>query len=140
MVGDRIIDDPLDTIPDFFDEFPDERRPMQWLSCVIRPESLEAVTHALNQSELVGGMTVTDVRGFGRQKGHVEHYRGEPYTIKFVPKVRVDIAVRQEDADAVMAAIRRSACTGQVGDGKIFVVDLFSAMRIRTGERGAGVL
>ena len=116
-----------------------DRSGMRMLSCVIRPENLDAVTVALNALG-VGGMTVTDVRGFGRQKGQVEHYRGGEYTIRFLPKVKVELAVREEDLDPVIAAVRRVACTGQVGDGKIFVVKVHTALRIRTGERGASAL
>ncbi len=109
---------------------------MQFVSCVIRPESLEAVTTALAQLN-VGGMTVTDVRGFGRQKGQVEHYRGGEYTIRFLPKVRVEVAVRREDVNDVVAAIGQAARTGKVGDGKVFVSDLRDALRVRTGERSS---
>ena len=113
---------------------------MKLISCVIRPESLEAVTAALSQLELIGGMTVTDVRGFGRQKGQVEHYRGGEYTIRFLPKVKVEVAVQAEEADDVITAMSRAARTGQVGDGKIFVLEMRNAMRIRTGEKGTSAL
>ena len=113
---------------------------MKLVSCIIRPERLEAVKDALNSLQVVGGMTVTDVRGFGRQKGQVEHYRGGEYTIRFIPKVKVDVAVQAEDIDAVMAAVSQAARTGQIGDGKIFVTEMLNAMRIRTGERGTSVL
>ena len=119
---------------------PEERGAMTLLSCFIRPESLEAVTAALNALEVVGGMTVTDVRGFGRQRGHVEHYRGEAYVIRFLPKVRLEVAVRAQDADRVMSAIHAAARTGQAGDGKVFVAELRTVVRIRTGERGIGAL
>ena len=112
---------------------------MKLISCVIRPERLEAVTDALKKQDVIG-MTVIDVRGFGRQKGQVQHYRGEEYTIRFIPKVRLDLVVQDADVDAVMATITKAARTGNIGDGKIFVVNVSDAMRIRTGERGATAL
>ncbi len=113
---------------------------MNLLWCVIRPERLDAVKEALTQAHVVGGMTITEVRGFGRQKGHVEHYRGEEYVIRFLPKIRVDIAVRREDLERTLTAVAQAARTGQVGDGKIFVVAMRHALRIRTGERGMTAL
>ena len=112
---------------------------MKLISCIIRPESLEAVKEALNQLP-VGGVTITDVRGFGRQKGQVEHYRGGEYTIRFLPKIRMDMAVHAEDVDQIVTAIGKAGRTGQVGDGKIFIMDLQQALRIRTGEKGASAL
>ena len=112
---------------------------MKLVTCIIRPDKLDAVTDALDKQHIVG-MTVTDVRGFGRQKGQVEHYRGGEYTIRFIPKVKVEVAVQAEAIDAVLQAVSRAASTGQVGDGKMFVMDLRNAVRIRTGERGASVL
>src|SRR5438552_17047940 len=105
---------------------------MKMVSCVIRPEKLEDVTSAIDKLHVVG-MTLTDVRGFGRQKGQVEHYRGGKYTIRFIPKVKMDVVVQDEDVTETMNAIERAARTGRVGDGKIFVLDLPNAMRIRTG-------
>ena len=134
-----LIEEPLGTVPGLPPGEQKGRRPMKLMSCVIRPERLEAVKDALNSLH-VGGMTVTDVRGFGRQKGQVEHYRGGEYTIRFLPKVKVDVAVQADDVDAAMAAVSQAARTGQVGDGKIFVTELLNAMRIRTGERGTSVL
>ena len=113
---------------------------MKLVSCIIRPESLEVVTTALNTLQGVGGITLTDVRGFGRQRGQIEHYRGEAYTIRFLQKVKVEVAIRDEDVERVVTAIGQAARTGQVGDGKIFVLDLRTAMRIRTGDRGATAL
>ena len=112
---------------------------MKFISCVIRPDKLDSVTDALDKQHIVG-MTVTDVRGFGRQKGQVEHYRGGEYTVRFVPKVKVDIVIASEEVDRVMTAVGKAARTGQVGDGKIFVLDLRDALRIRTGERGRNAL
>ena len=101
---------------------------------MIRPEKLDAVTEALDKQHIVG-MTVTDVRGFGRQKGQVEHYRGGKYTIRFIAKVKVDIVVQDEDVAKTMTAIEQAARTGKVGDGKIFVGPVEGAVRIRTGEK-----
>ena len=112
---------------------------MKMVSCIIRPEKLDAVTDALDKENVVG-MTVSDVRGFGRQKGQVEHYRGGEYTIRFVPKVKLDVVVQDEDVAKVMGVMSESARTGKVGDGKIFVTDIPSAMRIRTGEKGTSAL
>ena len=112
---------------------------MKCLMCIIRPEKLDAVKDALDAEHIVG-MTVTDVRGFGRQKGQVEHYRGEAYTIRFVPKVRIDLVVQDEDVNRVMKTIREATKTGNIGDGKIFVVGVENAMRIRTGEVGTSAL
>ena len=109
------------------------------VTCIIRPEKLDAVTNALDKQHVVG-MTLTDVRGFGRQKGQVEHYRGGEYTIRFIAKVKVDIVVQDEDVSKVMNTIERAARTGKVGDGKMFVVDVPNAMRIRTGEKGTSAL
>ena len=113
---------------------------MRLVSAMIRPECVEAVTGALDRLGVMGGMTVTDVRGFGRQRGQVEHYRGGEYRARFVSKVRVDIAVRGRDVEAVLETMSHAARTGHVGDGKIVVAELLHAIRIRTGERGAGVL
>ncbi len=112
---------------------------MKQISCVIRPEKLDAVTEALNKEHVVG-MTVSDVRGFGRQKGKVEHYRGDAYTIRFIQKVKIDIVVQDQDEEKVMTAISEAARTGNVGDGKIFITSVSNAMRIRTGEKGTSAL
>ena len=112
---------------------------MKLITCVIRPDKLDAVADALDKQHIVG-MTVTDVRGFGRQKGQVEHYRGGAYTIRFIPKVRLDVAVQDEDVEKALATISRAARTGNIGDGKVFVLDVQNAMRIRTGDKGTSAL
>ena len=112
---------------------------MKMVTCVVRPEKLESITDTLDKLHIVG-MTVTDVRGFGRQKGQVEHYRGGEYTIRFINKVRLDIVVPDEEVKKVMDAISHVARTNNVGDGKIFVSDVRNVMRIRTGEKGASAL
>ena len=112
---------------------------MKLIIGVIRPEKLDAVTNALDKLHIVG-MTVSDVRGFGRQKGQVEHYRGGEYTIRFVPKVKVELVVQDEDVSKVLTGISDVTRTGNVGDGKLFVVDVQNALRIRTGERGTSAL
>ncbi len=106
---------------------------MKKVEAIIRQFKLEEVKDALTEQR-VQGMTVTEVRGFGRQKGHTEMYRGTEYTVDFVPKIKIEVVVRDEDLAAVLDAIVRSARTGQVGDGKIFVSDLSRTVRIRTGE------
>ena len=108
---------------------------MKKIEAIIRHFKLEEVKNALTQHG-VKGMTVTEVRGFGRQKGHTEVYRGAEYTVDFVPKIKVELVVPDSDLDATVEAIARTARTGQVGDGKIFVSDLGSVIRIRTGETG----
>ncbi|MFI4867319.1 MAG: P-II family nitrogen regulator [Steroidobacterales bacterium] len=106
---------------------------MKLITAIIKPFKLDEVRAAL--SELgVSGMTVTEVKGFGRQRGHTELYRGAEYVVDFVPKARVDIAVRGELVDQVIDAIVKTAKTGKVGDGKIFVSELQRVVRIRTGE------
>ncbi len=112
---------------------------MKLITCVVRPDKLDSVTDALDKQHIVG-MTVSDVRGFGRQKGQVEHYRGGEYTIRFIPKVRLDIVVPDEDVEAVLTTIGKVAKTGNIGDGKAFVTDVETALRIRTGERGTSAL
>ena len=112
---------------------------MKLMTAIIRPHKLDDLRAAL--SELgVSGMTVTEVKGFGRQRGHTELYRGAEYAVEFVPKTRVDVAVPNNLVDQVIEAISKVARTGQVGDGKIFVSELSHVVRIRTGERDAGAL
>jgi nitrogen regulatory protein P-II 1 len=106
---------------------------MKKIEAIIRHFKLEDVKNALTEAG-VKGMTVTEVRGFGRQKGHTETYRGAEYAVDFIPKVKVEVVVGKNDYQPVIDAIVRAAHTGQVGDGKIFVSDLADAIRIRTGE------
>ena len=112
---------------------------MKMVTCVVRPEKLEAITDTLDKMNVVG-MTVTDVRGFGRQKGQVEHYRGGEYKIRFIAKIKLDIVVPDEEVKKVMDAVGKVARTSNVGDGKIFVTNVENAMRIRTGEVGTSAL
>jgi len=109
------------------------------VEAIIKPYKLDEVKHALAQVG-IQGLTITEVRGFGRQKGHTEHYRGAEYTIDFVPKLKIEVVVSDAALDGVMDAIVRSARTGQIGDGKIFVTDLEQAVRIRTGDTGDAAL
>ncbi len=108
---------------------------MKKIEALIRHFKLEEVKDALMEHG-VHGMTITEVRGFGRQKGHTEMYRGTEYTVDFVPKIKIEVAVADGDLPGVIEAITRAARTGQVGDGKIFVTELAEAVRIRTGESG----
>ena len=117
----------------------EERKKMKMITCFVRPEKLEPISNTLDKLHIVG-MSVTDVRGFGRQKGQVEHYRGGEYTIRFIPKVRIDIVVQDEDVKKVMDAVSKVARTQNVGDGKIFVTPVENALRIRTGEVGTSAL
>ncbi|MFY3771890.1 Nitrogen regulatory protein P-II [Providencia manganoxydans] len=107
---------------------------MKYIIAIIKPFKLDEVREALSDIG-VQGLTITEVRGFGRQKGHSELYRGAEYVVDFLPKVRMEIAVLDEFADQVIEAIEKAANTGQVGDGKIFVFELEQAIRIRTGEK-----
>jgi nitrogen regulatory protein P-II 1 len=108
---------------------------MKKIEAIIRHFKLEDVKNALTEAG-IHGMTITEVRGFGRQKGHTEMYRGTEYTVDFVPKIKLEVAVPTEILSKVVETIMRSAQTGQIGDGKIFVSDLENAIRIRTGETG----
>ena len=112
---------------------------MKLITAVIKPFKLDEVREALTEIG-IEGMTVTEVKGFGRQKGHTEVYRGAEYTVSFLPKVRIDIALDGAAADAAVEAIQQSANTGKIGDGKIFVSELVNAVRIRTGETGSEAL
>jgi nitrogen regulatory protein P-II 2 len=108
---------------------------MKLITAIIKPFKLDDVREALTDVG-IEGMTVTEVKGFGRQKGQAEIYRGAEYTIAFLPKVKIDIAVDDAAAEKVIEAIQQSANTGKIGDGKIFVQELTNAVRIRTGESG----
>jgi nitrogen regulatory protein P-II 2 len=112
---------------------------MKLVIAVIKPFKLDEVRDALTGLG-IHGMTVTEVKGFGRQKGHMEIYRGAEYAINFLPKLRVEAAVASEKLDAVVRAVAAAAKTGQIGDGKIFVTPIESAMRIRTGETDVDAL
>ena len=112
---------------------------MKQITAIIKPFKLEEVREALGEVG-VSGLTVTEVKGFGRQKGHKETYRGTEYTIEFVPKVKIEVAVADAQVPKVLETITRAAKTGSIGDGKIFVRDLSAAVRIRTGESGDGAL
>jgi len=109
---------------------------MQKVEAVVRHYKLEDVKNALTQAGL-HGMTVSEVRGFGRQRGHKETYRGAEYTVDFLPKVKLEVVVDDENVDKAIEAITGVARTGQIGDGKIFVTPLANVIRIRTGETGA---
>jgi len=108
---------------------------MKFLTAIIKPFKLDDVRDALSEIG-VQGLTVTEVKGFGRQKGHTELYRGAEYVVDFLPKVKVEIAIADEMVDAAIEAITRVTNTGKIGDGKIFVSDLEQVIRIRTGETG----
>jgi nitrogen regulatory protein PII len=112
---------------------------MKRVEAVIRPHKLGDVKDALNQIG-VQGLTVYEVKGFGRQKGHTELYRGAEYTVDFLPKVKVEMVVEDATADAAVEAISKAAQSGKIGDGKIFISTIDDAVRIRTGEHGASAL
>ncbi|MGH8521860.1 MAG: P-II family nitrogen regulator [Gammaproteobacteria bacterium] len=112
---------------------------MQLIIAVIKPFKLDDVREALSRIG-VQGMTVTEVKGFGRQKGHTELYRGAEYVVDFLPKIKIEVAVSDDQVDRVVEVISGTARTGKIGDGKIFVVNLGEAIRIRTGESGADAL
>ena len=112
---------------------------MKFIIAVIKPQKLDEVRKALTALG-VEGMTVTDVKGFGRQKGHSEVYRGAEYQVDFVPKIKLEIAISASRAAAVVEAILTSAKSDRIGDGKVFVLDLEDAVRVRTGESGEAVL
>src|SRR5262245_24418198 len=112
---------------------------MKLIIAIIKPFKLDAVRDALTAAG-VQGLTVTEVKGYGRQKGHTEIYRGAEYAVSFLPKLKVEVAVPAAEADRVVEAIAEAARTGQIGDGKIFVVDLQHALRIRTGETDSDAL
>ena len=112
---------------------------MKIVMAIIKPFKLDEVRDALTAAG-VHGLTVTEVKGYGRQKGHTEIYRGTEYAVNFLPKIKIEVAVPSEQADKVVDAISAAAKTGQIGDGKIFVYDIDHAVRIRTGETDAAAL
>lgn len=112
---------------------------MKLVMAVIKPHKLDEVREALTELG-VAGLTVSEVQGYGRQKGHTEIYRGAEYTVNFVPKVKIEVAVTADLLERVVETIKESAGTGQIGDGKIFVFELASVVRIRTGESDAAAL
>ena len=112
---------------------------MKFISAIIKPFKLDDVRDALAEIG-VQGLTVTEVKGFGRQKGHTELYRGAEYVVDFLPKVKLEIALGEDRLEAAIEAISKAANTGKIGDGKIFVYDLEQAIRIRTGETGGDAL
>lgn len=112
---------------------------MKFVTAILKPFKLDDVREALSEIG-VSGVTVTEVKGFGRQKGHTELYRGAEYVVDFLPKVKLEIAIADDQLDQVIEAISKTANTGKIGDGKIFVTDLEQVVRIRTGETGAEAL
>jgi nitrogen regulatory protein PII len=112
---------------------------MKLVMAIIKPFKLDAVREALTEIG-VQGLTVSEVKGFGRQKGQTEIYRGAEYQIEFVPKIRIDIVIDDSDVERVLETIRNAANTDKIGDGKIFVLEVVEAMRIRTGETGSNAI
>ena len=112
---------------------------MKKVEGIVRPHLLEAVKNALQEVGVVG-MTVSEVKGFGRQKGHTETYRGSEYKVEFLPKIKIEVALPEELVEQAVEAVLKTAKTGKFGDGKVFVSDLQQIVRIRTGERGEAAL
>lgn len=112
---------------------------MKLITAIIKPHMLDDVRDALSKSG-IRGLTVTEVKGFGRQKGHTEVYRGVEYSVDFVPKIQIEIVIDDDQVASAIAAITESARTGEIGDGKIFLSDISQAIRIRTGESGPAAL
>lgn len=112
---------------------------MKKIDAIIKPYKLDDVKDALNEIG-IKGMTISEVKGYGRQKGHKEIYRGAEYVVDFVPKIKIEVVVPSDMLEQAIEAIRKSANTGKIGDGKIFVTPVDVALRIRTGERGEGAL
>jgi nitrogen regulatory protein P-II 2 len=108
---------------------------MKLITAIVKPFKLDDVREALSALD-IHGMTVTEVKGFGRQKGHTEIYRGAEYTVEFLPKIKIEVAVSSDRLDSIVEAIIAAAHTGKIGDGKVFVTNLDEVVRIRTGERG----
>ncbi len=112
---------------------------MKKIECIIKPFKLDDVKNAITELG-VTGMTVCEVRGFGRQKGHTELYRGAEYQVDFLPKIKIDLVVADDLVERLLEVVKREAYTGKIGDGKIFVSEITQSMRIRTGELGADAL
>jgi nitrogen regulatory protein P-II 2 len=112
---------------------------MKLVTAVIKPFKLDDVRQALSEIG-VHGMTVTETKGFGRQKGHTELYRGAEYVVDFLPKIKIEVAINDDQLDTVIESITKSANTGKIGDGKIFVYELEQVVRIRTGETGSDAI
>jgi nitrogen regulatory protein P-II 1 len=112
---------------------------MKLVTAVIKPHQLDAVKEALHAMG-VSGMTVSEVQGYGRQKGHTEVYRGAEYTVEFLPKIRVDVLIDEIDVDKVVEAVVSASRTGKIGDGKVWVTTIDEVVRVRTGERGLDAL
>jgi len=112
---------------------------MKRIEAIVRPIRFEAIKDALNDIGIYG-MTITDVRGFGRQQGHTEKYRGSTYTLNLLPKIKLEVVVPDERVEEVISTIIEAAQTGEIGDGKIFIADVIEVVRIRTGERGEAAL
>ena len=112
---------------------------MKLIQAIIKPFKLDDVREALTEIGVIG-MTATEVKGFGRQKGHTELYRGAEYVVDFLPKVKLELVVKADQVDAAIEAIQRAAHTGKIGDGKIFVMPVEQSIRIRTGEQGQDAL
>jgi nitrogen regulatory protein P-II 1 len=112
---------------------------MKLIEAIIKPFKLDEVKDALNEIG-IEGITVSEVKGFGRQKGHTELYRGAEYVVDFIPKIKMEIAVSDEQVSKVVETIQNSAKTGRIGDGKIFIISLEEAIRIRTGENGTDAI
>jgi nitrogen regulatory protein P-II 2 len=108
---------------------------MKLITAIVKPFKLDDIREALSSLD-IHGMTVTEVKGFGRQKGHTEIYRGAEYTVEFLPKIKIEVAVSSERVDSILEAIIAAAHTGKIGDGKVFITNLDEVVRIRTGERG----
>jgi len=112
---------------------------MKKVEAIIRPHLLDAVRNALHEVD-VAGMTISEVQGYGRQKGHTETYRGTEYQIEFIPKIKIEVIIPEDIENSVVEAIAKTAKTGKFGDGKIFIVSVEDVIRIRTGERGEAAL
>jgi len=112
---------------------------MKKIEAIIKPFKLDDVKEALNEIG-VQGMTITEVKGFGRQKGHKEIYRGAEYVVDFIPKIKIEVVVETAQVEMVVSKIQTAAATGKIGDGKIFIVSMEEAIRIRTGEKGRDAL